>query len=532
MELMTANNINWAKETAAARKRNNTNSTTVAIDPTDRLNANPNPPNANASTSPSALIAPPPPLPSPANPATPPLSDPFSHLDPRNVPLELHATPTQPSASSSHPSVALRSLHHVPPWRQLNGFSGWNGNVNNDNAANGGRTRGNRNNRQAFLFAQGALPFANPAQLPSSVEVQPQPQPQPQPTQMQLPPPAPAVAMFQPITPAKMPLPPLPPPPPPSPPHPMPVALAPVALTAVGVTSDEVMKEWKEIHVSWSSFTQQNRQKRESEERKMSQSTQPNSRQPVPLTRMGGTPILSSSAIEISEPPMLFNPASMGMIFNLLMGGSGGNGGGGGGGGPFPFFHTSTETIRSHPSGHASQILMMSHEDDERRPARMVFNDRRLDAAASSGGRGHSNNNPFATGNASSRWGELFRAAAASSSSASAASTPVRRANPDWAQPLAAAAAAGDSLLRAVQNRSLYDMQPRNANLRNGGSTLILLANPPPVSETENCTICMDSDRNQTWALLPCCKNALHTDCAKRCLVNDMRCPICRTPVP
>lgn len=307
-------------------------------------------------------------------------------------------------------------------------------------------------------------------------------------------------------------------------------ALAPAAK----LSSDLTMNRWRELNGLWSSAVQQHRVKRERDEKHQRE------RAP-PLTRLGGVPAPSPL---IGQPPVLFDPSAMNMMFGLLMRDAisasvpslpslpsi-----------PASAASVTTEVFRS-PSGHAQQVIMMSQTSSStaapghpgavsgggrrlfdagslRRPApaRMVFNDRRLDPLVQ---RTNNTSNPFASGNASSRWGDLFRAAR----------------DHGRAQTNQSGGGGGgggmDSALSSILNRTLYDAQPTPSNLRNGGSTLIVLDAPPTLAEGENCPICLDNDPGQTWAQFPCCKKFGHLECTKRWLATNIRCPICRTPVP
>jgi hypothetical protein len=89
-----------------------------------------------------------------------------------------------------------------------------------------------------------------------------------------------------------------------------------------------------------------------------------------------------------------------------------------------------------------------------------------------------------------------------------------------------------ETLLHTVMNRSLLERQPLPESRRNGGTTLSALAAAPTPAQAEHCFICLDSDRAQAWAQMPCCRNFAHLDCARRGLQNDRRCAICRAPIP
>jgi hypothetical protein len=315
------------------------------------------------------------------------------------------------------------------------------------------------------------------------------------------------------------------------------------------VTSDEVLGEWKNLHRSWGHATRQSRAKRELDEKRFVGESHGDPR--MPLTRMGGTPIdgfrVMPPSIEI-EPPALLSSASMGMLVNLLLGSSPARSGdpsssraGGVGGGGLGVFDgifgplissplassrmsaptvVTTEVIRS-PSGQSSQVITMSSSSSSRPAARMVFNDRRLDAAAAAAtGRAPSSLRPsstemrdlFRTGQQPLPFGSLFNSASGRTPAAAPSISP------------------SDSIVQAILNRSLYDHQP--ANLRNGGTTLIQLDSPPPTTEVENCPICLDGDREQPWARCPSCRNPTHLACAKTWLTQRATCVICRAHIP
>lgn len=469
------------------------------------------------------------------------VDDPFSHLDPRNVPLQFHAQQTHVTTNPTNPTNPT-NLSNPTTTNAVDGPNFTNS-VNetlgfraNSRRFHGSHRHFGRNSRDESHA--NPVPFVNPAAHHSAMTpISATPTLSPMSNTIGLTNPTDlsvsnsgnsgtnmnASMLESGITPMQT-----------------------VTVVRTSVNGEDVMREWRDVHRVWSTAAKENRLKRELEEKHERQLQQEQERHlaqqnanasRTPLTRLGGSPIgpftSNSSSIDIGEPPMLFNPSSMSMLFNLLMGGSGSSNSIGGFD-PFPnIFHTST---RPGPSGRSNQILMMSQTSSSssspwsNQQARMVFNDRRLDAAAAhrtqSQSQSQSQSNPFASGAASNRWGELLRAAAAAQRNNTAMPVPVPRANPPWAQPL------NESAFQSTLQRSLYDIQPRAPNLRNGGNTLIDLATPPPVSETENCTICLDNDRNQLWSLLPCCKNALHKSCAQRWLQNDIRCPICRTPVP
>jgi hypothetical protein len=332
------------------------------------------------------------------------------------------------------------------------------------------------------------------------------------------------------------------------------------------VNTDDAIREWKLLNASWSRMTEQSRLKREREEKAERQAQQAQQAQQRADhsqgagMRLGGQPFLQriandasgagpggrnlrlSSAIEISEPPSLFTPTSIGMLFNLLMGsdtsGNGGGGGGGGGGGARfgSGMHVGdhspsmmrTEVIRS-PSGESSRVIMMSSSTAPEAPRRagMIFNDRRLDAAGASasaaaavtGASGPPSHSVFGAAAAPSRR-DLFRTRLEPFDTSAATSR------------FMAAASGADAVLQAVLNRSFNEHQPQSANLRNGGSTLIPLESPPPVSDVENCPICLDGDRDQPWAMCPSCRNPSHLACAKQWLTQRATCCICRAHIP